>query len=402
MANIGAKERSKLMTENEYAYFLYNIPGLGNKGIYNILDSGITCGDIFNMDEKSLSLLVKEKTSKTKPAKEIIDRRKLWDFEKEAEKLKTQGISFISACSDEFPERLRHIPDPPFAIYVKGSLPNPEIPSVSIVGARMCSDYGRFMSREFGKGLALAGVQVISGMARGVDGISQKAAIEAGGSSFGILGCGVDICYPEENRDVYSRICANGGLISEYHPGTEPKPNLFPMRNRIISALADIVLVVEARQKSGTQITVDQALEQGKEVLAVPGRVTDRLSDGCNFLISQGAGVALSVGDVLDRLWRGTNGKRTKDNNTDEPEEKTLEKYRNNNEEDFGVEEQRSIEDEIVDVVDIIPVSASSIMERLYEKEITISVPELMGKLMDLTYKGLIIQDGVYYRKRMG
>ena len=119
-------------------------------------------------------------------------------------------------------------------------------------------------------------------------------------------------------------------------------------------------------------------------------------------MISQGAGVALSVGDVLDRLWRGTNGKRTKDNNTDEPEEKTLEKYRNNNEEDFGVEEQRSIEDEIVDVVDIIPVSASSIMERLYEKEITISVPELMGKLMDLTYKGLIIQDGVYYRKRMG
>lgn len=402
MANIGAKERSKLMTENEYAYFLYNIPGLGNKGIYSILDSGITCGDIFNMDEKSLSLLVKEKTSKIKPAKEIIERRKLWDFEKEAEKLRAQGIRFISACSDEFPERLRHIPDPPFAIYVKGSLPNPEIPSVSIVGARMCSDYGRFMSREFGKGLALAGVQVISGMARGVDGISQKAAIEAGGSSFGILGCGVDICYPEENRDVYSRICMDGGLISEYHPGTEPKPNLFPMRNRIISALADIVLVVEARQKSGTQITVDQALEQGKEVLAVPGRVTDRLSDGCNYLISQGAGVALSVGDVLDRLWRGTNGKRTKDNNTDEPEEKTLEKYRNNNEEDFGVEEQRSIEDEIVDVVDIIPVSTSSIMERLYEKEITISVPELMGKLMDLTYKGLIIQDGVYYRKRMG
>lgn len=402
MANIGAKERSKLMTENEYAYFLYNIPGLGTKGIYSILDSSITCRDIFDMDEKSLSLLVKEKTSKTKPAKEIIERRKLWDFEKEAEKLRTQGIRFISACSDEFPERLRYIPDPPFAIYVKGSLPNPEIPSVSVVGARMCSDYGRFMSREFGKGLALAGVQVISGMARGVDGISQKAAIEAGGSSFGILGCGVDICYPEENRDVYNRICVNGGLISEYHPGTEPKPNLFPMRNRIISALADIVLVVEARQKSGTQITVDQALEQGKEVLAVPGRVTDRLSDGCNFLISQGAGVALSVGDVLDRLWRGTNGKRTKDNNTDEPEEKTLEKYRNNNEEDFGVEEQRSIEDEIVDVVDIIPVSASSIMERLYEKEITISVPELMGKLMDLTYKGLIIQDGVYYRKRMG
>lgn len=394
------------MTENEYAYFLYNIPGLGSRGIYSILESGLTCGDVFNMDEKNLSLLVKEKTSKNKIAKEIIERRKFWDFEKEAKALRNQGIRFISVYSDEFPERLKNIPDPPFAIYVKGSLPNPEIPSVSIVGARMCSDYGRFMSREFGKGLALAGVQVISGMARGVDGISQKAAIEAGGSSFGILGCGVDICYPEENRDVYSKICLNGGLISEYHPGTEPRPNLFPMRNRIISALADIVLVVEARQKSGTQITVDQALEQGKEVLAVPGRVTDRLSDGCNFLISQGAGVALSVGDVLDRLWRASANERdyaqTKDETKNIAPCEMDGEEKDNPEENPDLEEHRSIEDEIVDVVDIIPISASAIMERLYEKEITMSVPELMGKLMDMTYKGLIIQDGVYYRKRLG
>ncbi|SFP58774.1 DNA processing protein [Butyrivibrio proteoclasticus] len=392
------------MTENRYAHFLYNIPGLGNRGIYSILESNVSCEDIFKMDEKSLGILIKEKTSKVKIAKEVIERRKFWNFEEEEKKLKDKGIRFISVFSDEFPEKLKNIPDPPFGIYVKGNLPNSELPSVAIVGARMCSDYGRFMSREFGKGLALAGVQVISGMARGVDGISQKAAIEAGGSSFGILGCGVDICYPAENRDVYSSISVSGGLISEYHPGTEPKPNLFPMRNRIISALADIVLVVEARQKSGTQITVDQALEQGKEVLAVPGRVTDRLSDGCNFLISQGAGVALSVEDVLDRLWSGgVPGKyddkaKTKANSNDCVE--MLEKTQNNTEECFDLEEPGSIDDEIVGVVDIIPVSASSIMERLYEKGITTSVSELMGKLMDLTYKGRIIQDGVYYRKR--
>ena len=258
----------------------------------------------------------------------------------------------------------------------------------------MCSDYGRFMAREFGKGLALAGVQVISGMARGVDGISQKAAIEADGKSYGILGCGVDICYPEENRDVYERICQKGGLISEYHPGTDPRPNLFPMRNRIISALSDIVLVVEARQKSGTQITVDQALEQGKEVLAVPGRVTDRLSDGCNFLISQGAGVALGVQDVLDRLWK-TDACGFKAKMSDEKEKAEEEESK------WDDDSQLSIEDEIEDSVDIIPVSASTIIEKLRAKGIEMSIPELMSSLMEMTYQRRIIQDGVYYRKRL-
>ncbi len=295
------------VTQNQYAHFLYNVPGLGNRGIYKLLEDGISCEEIFKMDEKRLRFLVKEKLGKERIAKAIMAQKVAWNFEEEEKKLEAKGIRFVSAFSDEFPDKLRNIPDPPFALYVKGKLPDPSVPSVAIIGARMCSDYGRFMSREFGRDLAFAGAQVISGMARGVDGISQKAAIEAGGSSFSVLGCGVDICYPDENRDVYNRICATGGLISEYHPGTEPKPNLFPMRNRIISGLADIVLVVEARQKSGTQITVDQALEQGREVLAIPGRVTDRLSDGCNFLISQGAGVALSVDDVLDRLWRVRN-----------------------------------------------------------------------------------------------
>ena len=383
-----------MITQNQYAHFFYNIEGLGNRGIYKVLEKGVGCEELFKMKENQITSLIKECTGKYKIAEEIVKKRKTWDFEEKKKCLKKSGIRFVSVYDDEFPEKLKNIPDPPFALYVRGFLPDSKVPSVSIVGARMCSDYGRFMAREFGKGLALAGVQVISGMARGVDGISQKAAIEADGKSYGILGCGVDICYPEENRDVYERICQKGGLISEYHPGTDPRPNLFPMRNRIISALSDIVLVVEARQKSGTQITVDQALEQGKEVLAVPGRVTDRLSDGCNFLISQGAGVALGVQDVLDRLWKtdacGLKAKRP------DKEEKAKEEESKGND-----DSQLSVEDEIEDVVDIIPVSASTIIEKLHAKGIQMSIPELMSSLMEMTYQGRIIQDGVYYRKKL-
>ena len=239
----------------------------------------------------------------------------------------------------------------------------------------MCSEYGRYMARQLGRGLAFAGVQLISGMARGIDGISQKAALQAGGQSYGVVGCGVDVCYPDENRDVYEELCLSGGVISEFPPGTEPKASFFPLRNRIISALSDVVVVVEARRKSGTQITVDTALEQGKEVLACPGRLTDRLSDGCNYLISQGAGVVIDVNDVIDRLWHVKNRSGVHD-----PEE--------------------ALETAILESVDVIPISASGILEMISDKGIDISVPELMKKLFDMSNMGKIAQNGVYFLKR--
>jgi DNA processing protein len=173
---------------------------------------------------------------------------------------------------------------------------------VAVIGARECSEYGRFVASGLGKKMGECGIQVISGMARGIDGISQNAAMEAGGSSFAVLGCGVDICYPEQNRYIYDRLFKTGGIISEYPPGTPAVPKNFPPRNRIVSGLADVVVVVEARQKSGTLITVDMALEQGKDVYVVPGRVTDRLSDGCNKLIKQGAEIFLSPEDFVNEI----------------------------------------------------------------------------------------------------
>jgi len=179
-----------------------------------------------------------------------------------------------------------------------------------VIGARECSEYGRYVAEVLGKELGENGIQVVSGMARGIDGISQAAALKAGGFSVGVLGCGVDICYPAENRRLYEWLEHSGGLLSAYAPGTEPKPGNFPPRNRIVSGLADVLVVVEARQKSGTLITVDMALEQGREVYVVPGRITDRLSDGCHRLLRQGAGVVTSPREFIREIRELFPGKR--------------------------------------------------------------------------------------------
>lgn len=379
--------------ENEYAHWLFNVQGLGNKSIDKLLCNGMNCSDIYRADSREFKGLLTDKQIRN-----LEQSKRTWDFEKEAAKLIKKNISFISRIDSRFPEKLKNIPDPPFALYVKGELPDPSRPSVAIIGARMCSEYGRYMARAFGRGLALAGVQVISGMARGVDGISQKAALAAGGKSYAVVGSGVDICYPEDNLEIYNNLCEMGGVISEFPPGTYPKANFFPMRNRIISGLADIVLVIEAREKSGTQITVDTALEQGREVLAVPGRVTDRLSDGCNLLISQGAGVAIGVDDVLGRLWENSKSIRHHDETDGGRQEQ------NKGQHDLELQEEsesnRTIEDQILELVDIIPVSASQLLEGLNLRGIDITVPQLMGYLMELNYEGALIQDGTYYRKR--
>ena len=218
------------------------------------------------------------------------DRKERWDV---------QGIRFICIDDDGYPAGLRDIADPPYALWYRGELPGAGQLCVGIIGARSCSDYGRRSAEYFGRELAKAGVDVISGMAAGIDGLSQAACLEAGGKSYGILGSGPDVIYPRSNGRLYQDLIKNGGVISEYIPGTAAIASNFPRRNRIISALSDVLLVIEAREKSGTFITVNFALEQGCDVYALPGRIDDPLSAGCNRLIREGAGVACSVEDVL-------------------------------------------------------------------------------------------------------
>ena len=220
------------------------------------------------------------------------------------------GIRFIPHFTDEYPEKLKRISDYPYALYVKGSLPDKAAKKAALVGARRCTPYGEKYAVDFGKVLAEHGVQIISGMARGVDGMGHRGALLGNGKTFAVLGCGVDVCYPREHIGLYVDILEQGGgIISEMPPGTPPFPQNFPARNRIISGLSDVVLVMEAGEKSGSLITVDLALEQGREVYALPGPVNSRMSIGCNELIRQGAGILLSPEMFLEEL--GLSGKKT-------------------------------------------------------------------------------------------
>ncbi len=221
---------------------------------------------------------------------------------KERDGFAGKGIRWCCTEDAEYPRRLLSIPDPPTVLFYRGSLPPEEEKTAAVIGARRCSFYGRSLAERFGRELAEAGVSVVSGMAMGIDGFAQAAAVGAGGRSFAVLGCGPDLAYPAINRPLYEKLLTQGGVISEYKPGTEPLPYHFPLRNRIISGLADVLLVIEARAVSGSLITVDQALEQGRDVLALPGRIGDPLSEGCNSLIRQGAGILTCTEDVLQLL----------------------------------------------------------------------------------------------------
>jgi len=170
------------------------------------------------------------------------------------------------------------------------------------VGARACSSYGRAVARSLGREIAAAGVVVISGMARGIDGEAHRGALDAGGTTVAVLGCGIDRNYPAAHAELAGKIAERGLVVSEYEPGVEPAPWRFPARNRIISGLARAVVVVEARERSGALITVDFALEQGREVLAVPGEITSALSAGSNALLRLGAAPALRSDDVLEAI----------------------------------------------------------------------------------------------------
>ncbi|MDE7223798.1 MAG: DNA-processing protein DprA, partial [Acetatifactor sp.] len=282
---------------DKYLYWLDNVSGLGTGGKERLLEAFGTGEGVYRAQEKHLALMLE-----TAKLEKLLEMRQAWDVDKEYTRMQEKQITFACIADSDYPERLRHIPDHPFGIYYKGSLPQARSLAVAVVGARECSDYGRFIATELGKELGMAGIQVISGMARGIDGISQLAALDAGGESYAILGNGVDICYPRENQPIYDRMLVQGGILSTYPPGTAPRPQLFPPRNRIVSGFADVLVVVEARQKSGTLITVDMALEQGREVYAVPGRITDRLSDGCNKLVKEGALVFLTPSDFMEGL----------------------------------------------------------------------------------------------------
>ena len=229
-----------------------------------------------------------------------------------------EKILRISSKSAEYPEKLNNYPKMPEILFVKGRLPDRKKPSIAIVGARACSTYGRIQAFRYAKVLSSAGVQIISGMAYGIDAEAHKGALEGGTATYAVLAGGVDICYPAGNKALYERILREGGgIISEQPPGMRARNYFFPARNRIISGLADMVLIVEAREKSGSLITAQWALDQGKTVYAIPGPVNEELSIGCHKLIYDGAGIAYSPEILLRELGMNYENKVKSDSKND-------------------------------------------------------------------------------------
>ena len=217
-----------------------------------------------------------------------------------------EGIGYIGKTEAHFPKKLLELHDCPSGIYVRGKLPDPEKKTVAIVGARMCSAYGRAMASYFARVLAANDVQIISGLALGIDGAAHEGALAAKGKTFAVMAGSVTTCYPRAHIGLYEQIRTSGGILSEEPCDRPHLARLFPKRNRIISILSDLVLVVEARQKSGSLITADFAAEQGRDLFVIPGRLDDELSRGCNELISQGAGIALSPESLLEIMGKPT------------------------------------------------------------------------------------------------
>jgi DNA processing protein len=217
------------------------------------------------------------------------------------EQLAAGGYRFLPRSSPGFPPLLRAIHDPPAGLFLRGTA-KPELlsqPAVAVVGARASSGYGASVGRSLGRELAAAGLVVVSGLARGIDAEAHRGALEANGATVAVLGCGIDRDYPAAHAELARRVAAAGLIVSEYAPGVEPAPWRFPARNRIVAGLCAATVVVEARERSGALITADLALEEGREVFAVPGEITSALSAGTNALLRLGAAPLTSAADVL-------------------------------------------------------------------------------------------------------
>lgn len=335
-----------MITEKEYRFWLCNVPGLGARKIAELLRYFGSAEAVWKSDEvcliKAMEQISEDHNNifRRSDVMQICTAGACLDSAIEKyHKLEKKGIRFITPQDSSYPERLKNLYDFPQGLYVSGETPQRDRPSAAIVGARNCSHYGEEMAFILARELSNRGVDIISGMALGIDGAAHRGALAATGADCGgtyaVLGSGVDICYPRTNADIYERLsgkekgkeqhgsrgcrtspgsqCENdsqrvretsfgeGGLISEFSAGVQPVASNFPMRNRIISGLADMVIVVEARLRSGSLITADQALEQGRDVYAVPGRVTDPLSRGCNELIGQGAGIIIDPVEFAEK-----------------------------------------------------------------------------------------------------
>ncbi|TAK07198.1 DNA-protecting protein DprA [bacterium] len=289
------------LNEREYAPWLAlaRVKGLGCVGFKNLADHFGDPRQAFSASEAELAQV----PGLDKGAIEGLLTFSEWEeVAKELERISEAGARILPFSAADYPARLRTIADPPPFLYVKGEMRERDGRAVAVVGSRSASDYGMRITRDLCQGLASLGFTVVSGMARGIDGEAHETALGAGGRTVAVLGSGVDVAYPPEHEKLYRRICQDGAILSELPVGTPPFSYNFPARNRLISGLSLGVVVVEATEKSGSLITAALALEQGREVFAVPGEAGASRSRGTHRLIRQGAKLVETVEDIIEEI----------------------------------------------------------------------------------------------------
>ena len=285
---------------DKYAWLaLYLIPGLGNMAFRNLLDRFGSPESVF---KAGLNEIGEVEGIRANVAKRIVERKYSTDPEKEMNRAEKINARIITYRDVEYPKILKEIHNPPMLLYAKGNRIPEHQNFISIVGSRQATHYGLKAAEEIALGLTRRGLGIVSGLAMGIDTAAHKGCLSGKGFTIAVIGTGVDILYPSSNRKIIQRIEETGSVVSEFPMGSPPEPRNFPIRNRIISGLSRGVVVVEATRKSGSLITASLALEQGRDVFAVPGSIDSFKSRGTHFLIKQGAALVENADDILDEL----------------------------------------------------------------------------------------------------
>ena len=286
------------MNERQYWLGFSLVPGIGPKRLLLLARAFGTLRSAWEAGETPL----REAGLDSEASANLLRTRNQVDLDLEMAKIERAGAKLLTPEDADYPSLLKNLPDPPLALYVRGTLTAQDDLALSIVGTRKATAYGRDASAYFARQLAQQGVTIVSGLAHGIDSAAHRGALDAGGRTLAVMGCGIDRIYPSNNAELARHIVEHGALISEFPVGSKPEARHFPRRNRIISGLSLGVLVVEAPEQSGAMITATLAGEQGRDVFAVPGSIFSGTSSGTNRLIQDGAKLVITVDDILDEL----------------------------------------------------------------------------------------------------
>ena len=359
----------------KYLFYMTKVKNLGNVRIKNILARCKETKECFELSKRELKRIegIDEKTSN-----EILKCRKyLGEYEKEFEKIiknaEEKNIRIINITDEEYPSNLKKIFDAPVLLYIKGKLNKEDKYSLSVVGTRFPTEYGRNVCERMVKEISKLGIPVVSGLARGIDSMSHRVALENNNLTYAVLGCGVDVVYPKENKKIYEQIIENGAVISEFEIGAAPDKVNFPRRNRIISGISVGTLIVETGLKGGSLITGEFALDQNKEVFSIPGYIYSKKSEGSNELIKNGqAKLVTNVDDILNELSYKL---------------KPILKKGEAEKEEKQIQELSIFEKKIYEVIGIEPIHIDMISEIA-----EMSISDCLVNLLSLEFKGIIKQ----------